>query len=59
MTKLFDSITWDIIINIDETAVFLAPNDPKIWHSRRMNDVTIPERFDDKERINHSLCNWC
>lgn len=51
MIKLFDSVVWDRIINIDETAVFLAPKDLKIWHSRGMDDVTIPVRFNDKERI--------
>lgn len=51
MIKLFDSVTWDRIINIDETAVFLSPKDLKIWYSCGMDDVTIPIRFNDKERI--------
>ena len=39
------------IINIDETAIFIAPKQLKIWHSKGVDDVSLPVKFNDKQRI--------
>lgn len=51
MKKLFASVPLDRIINIDETALFIAPKNLKIWHSRGFDDVTIPVKFNEKQRV--------
>ena len=39
------------MINIDETALFDAPKNLKIWHSISQDDVTIPVKLGEKQRI--------
>lgn len=51
MKVLFDAVQLNRIINIDETALFVAPKNLKIWHSRGQDDVTIPVKFGEKQRI--------
>ena len=51
MKILFDTVPLERIINIDETAKFLVPKNLKVWHSRGMDDVSIPVKFQDKQRI--------
>lgn len=55
MKLLFAGVPLDRIINIEETAIFLVPKNLKIWHSRGMDDVPIPVKFQEKQRIT-SLC---
>lgn len=42
MKYLFDNVPLNRIINIDETAIFIAPKNLKIWHSKGKDDVIIP-----------------
>lgn len=51
MKVLFDTVQLNRIINIDETALFVAPKNLKIWHIRSQDDVTIPVKFGEKQRI--------
>lgn len=51
MSFLFENIPLIQIINIDETAVFISPKNLKIWHSKGKDDVIVPVKFNDKERI--------
>lgn len=48
---LFDTIPLDRIINVDETAIFIAPKNLKIWHSKGKDDVINPVKFNEKDRI--------
>lgn len=52
---LLDNVDHSHIINIDETAVFLAPKNIKIWHSKGQDDVSVPVGFNVKERVT-ALC---
>ena len=51
MENLFSNVSLHQIINIDETAIFMAPKNLKIWHSRGRDDVIVPVKYNDKERI--------
>ena len=51
MKELFENVPLNRIINIDETAIFIAPKNLKIWHSKGKDDVIIPVKYNDKERI--------
>ena len=51
MKYLFDNIPLKRIININEAAIFIAPKNLKIWHSKGIDDVIIPVKYNDKERI--------
>lgn len=46
----FDFID-NFIINIDETAIFVAPKQLKVWHSKGVDDVSLPVSFNEKQRI--------
>lgn len=51
MKILFDAVPLVRIINVDETAIFIAPKNLKIWHSKGKDDVIIPVKFNEKDRI--------
>ena len=51
MRNLFDTCSNNRIINIDETAIFVAPKQLKIWHSKGVDDVSLPVKCNDKQRI--------
>ena len=48
---LFNTAQLNRIINIDETALFVAPKHLKIWHYHSQDDVTIPVKSSKKQRI--------
>ena len=51
MKRIFSTISFDRIINIDETALFLNAKNMKIWHSKGQDDVSVPVGFSEKKRI--------
>ena len=51
MNVLFDTVQLNRIINIDATEIFVAGKNVKIWLRSGQNDVTIPVKFSEKQRI--------
>lgn len=51
MKKLFDTCANARIVNVDETAIFVSPKQLRIWHSKGVDDVSIPVQFNEKQRI--------
>lgn len=46
--KIFSTISFDRIINIDETTLFLNAKNMKNWHSKEQDDVSVPVIFSQK-----------
>lgn len=49
--NLLEKVDHCRIINIDETAIFLAPKNLKIWHYKGKVDVSVPFGFNVKNRV--------
>ena len=53
--NLLEKVEHSRIINIDETAIFLAPKNLKIWYCKGQDDVSVPVGFNEKQRVT-ALC---
>lgn len=51
MQVLFDTVPNERIVNVDETAIFVSPKQLKIWHSKGVDDVSLPVTFNEKQRM--------
>lgn len=51
MQELFDTYANERVVNDDETVIFVNLKQLKNWHSKRLDDVSIPESFNDKQSI--------
>ena len=51
MKYLFDNVPLEKTINIVETAILITPKNLKILHSKGKDDVIIPVKYSDMERI--------
>lgn len=51
MQLLFETVPNERIVNVEETAIFDSPKQLTIWHSKGVDDVSLPVAFNEKQKM--------